>query len=217
MSITNRYVKRSRILEAKFRELVRYFSLDLDAHKIAFLTRLNLNTVNRYLLLIRQRIAEFCEGSSPFKGEIEIDESYFGALRIKGKRGRGASGKTTVFGIFQRGGSVYTEIIPDCARRTLLAIIRGRIEPETASSTRITGEVTAASLTWATKSIIVSTMERMNLQTAEDISTALNPSGPMPKGGLPSSTVYPDRPSIYISKSVSSGSITATKISTGFC
>jgi len=130
MSITNRYVKRSRISEAKFRELVRYFSLDLDAHKIAFLTRLNLNTVNRYLLLIRQRIAEFCEGSSPFKGEIEIDESYFGALRIKGKRGRGASGKTTVFGIFQRGGSVYTEIIPDCARRTLLAIIRGRIEPD---------------------------------------------------------------------------------------
>jgi transposase-like protein len=25
---------------------------------------------------------------------------------------------------------VYTEIIPDCARRTLLAIIRGRIEPD---------------------------------------------------------------------------------------
>jgi transposase-like protein len=40
MSITNRYVKRSRISESKFRELVRYFSLDLDARKIAFLTRL---------------------------------------------------------------------------------------------------------------------------------------------------------------------------------
>jgi transposase len=130
MSITNRYVKRSRITEAKFRALVRYFSLDLDARKIAFLTRLNRNTVNRYLLLIRKRIAEFCERSSPFQGEIEIDESYFGARRVKGKRGRGASGKTTVFGIFQRGGSVYTEIVPDCARRTLLAIIRGRIEPD---------------------------------------------------------------------------------------
>ena len=130
MSITNRYVKRSRISEAKFRELVRYFSLDLDAHKIAFLTRLNRNTVNRYLHLIRQRLAEFCEGSSPFKGEIEIDESFFGVRRIKGKRGRGASGKTTVFGIFRRGGSVYTEIVPNCARRTRLAIIRGRIEPD---------------------------------------------------------------------------------------
>jgi len=130
MSIRNRYVKRSRISEAKFRALVRYFSLDLDAHKIAFLTRLNRNTVNRYLLLIRKRIAELCERSSPFQGEIEIDESYFGARRVKGKRGRGASGKTTVFGILQRGGSVYTEIVPDCARKTLLAIIRGRIEPD---------------------------------------------------------------------------------------
>ena len=71
---------------------MRYFSLDLDAHKIAFLTRLNRHTVNRYLLLIRKTIAEFCEQSSPFKGEIEIDESYFGGKR-KGPRGRGAKNK----------------------------------------------------------------------------------------------------------------------------
>ena len=130
MSTVNRYVKRSRISEAKFRELVRYFSLDLDAHKMTVLTRLNRNTVNRYLHRIRERIAEFCEQSSPFQGEVEIDESYFGAKRVKGKRGRGAYGKTPVFGILQRGGRVYTEIVPDCARKTLLAIIRGRIDPD---------------------------------------------------------------------------------------
>ena len=90
MTISNKYIKRSRISEAKFREFIRYFSLDLDAHKIALLTGLNRNTVNRYVLLIRKRIAEFCEQSSPFVGEIEVDESYFGARRIKGKRGRGA-------------------------------------------------------------------------------------------------------------------------------
>jgi transposase-like protein len=109
---------------------VKYFSLDLDAHKIAILTSLNRNTVNRYLLLIRKRIAEFCEQSSPFHGEIEIDESYFGARRIKGKRGRGAYGKTPVFGILQRGGNVYTEVVPDYARKTLQAIIRGKIDPD---------------------------------------------------------------------------------------
>ena len=130
MSISNTYLKRSRISEAKFRELVRYFSLDLDAHKIAFLTRLNRTTVNRYLLLIRKRIAEFSEQSSPFKGEIEIDESYFGAKRIKGKRGRGAYSKTPVFGILQRGGMVYTEIVPDCAKQTLQGIIRGKVDLE---------------------------------------------------------------------------------------
>jgi len=39
--------------------------------------------------------------------------SYFGAKRIKGKRGRGAYNKTPVFGILQRQGMVYTEIVPD--------------------------------------------------------------------------------------------------------
>ncbi len=89
MTITNRYVKRSRISEAKFREFVKCFSLDPDAHQTGLLTGLNRNTINRYLLLIRTRIAEFCEQSSPFHEEVEVDESYFGAKRIRGKRGRG--------------------------------------------------------------------------------------------------------------------------------
>jgi len=78
--------------------------------------------------LIRKRIAEFCEKESPFKGEIEVDESYFGGKRIKGKRGRGAYKKTPVFGIFKRGGKVYTEVVPDCAKATLQAIIQGRVD-----------------------------------------------------------------------------------------
>jgi len=130
MSVTNKYIKRSRISEAKFREFVKCFALDLDAYKIALLTGLNRNTVNRYLLLIRKRIAEYCEHASPFQGEVEVDESYFGAKRIKGKRGRGAYGKTPVFGILQRGGMVYTEIVPDCAKQTLQGIIRGKVDLE---------------------------------------------------------------------------------------
>ena len=127
----NKYIKRSKISEAKFREIIRYFSLDLDAQTIAILTRLNRNTINRYFNLIRRRIAEFCERQSPFNGEVEVDESYFGGKRIKGKRGRGAGNKTPVFGILQRGGKVYTEIVPNCAKRTLQAIIRGRVKPDT--------------------------------------------------------------------------------------
>ena len=123
-------MNRSRISEAKFRQFIKYFTLDLEAQKIAILTRLNRNTVNRYLKLVRERIAEHCEQQSPLKGEIEVDESYFGARRIKGKRGRGASGKTPVFGILQRGGKVYTEVVPDCAKATLQAVIRGRVSPE---------------------------------------------------------------------------------------
>ena len=129
MTITNKYIKRSRISEAKFRHLLRLFTLDIDATNIAYLTGLNRNTVNRYLHLIRERIVDFCNQTSPFSGEIEVDESYFGARRIKGKRGRGAAGKTVVFGILQRGGKVYTEIVPDCAKKTLQGIIRGKVDP----------------------------------------------------------------------------------------
>ncbi len=130
MPVKNKYINRSRISEAKFREVVKYFSLDLDAQKITTLTRLNRNTVNRYIALFRKRIAEICETETPFQGVVEVDESYFGAKRIRGKRGRGAAGKIPVFGILQRKGKVYTEIVPDCAQATLQAIIRGKVSPD---------------------------------------------------------------------------------------
>jgi len=130
MTMINKYINRSRISEAKFRNLLQLFCLDIDAHTIAIITGLSRNTINRHFRLIRERIAELCQQSSPFSGEVEVDESYFGARRVKGKRGRGASGKTPVFGILQRGGKVYTEIVPDCARKTLQAIIRGKVDPD---------------------------------------------------------------------------------------
>ena len=111
MIMKNKYVKRAKISEAKFRLLIRYFGHDLDAKTIASLTGLNRNTVNRYLTLIRKRIAEFCEKTSPVQGEIEVDESYFGGKRIKGKRGRGAYKKTPVFGIVITSYSIhYTKL-----------------------------------------------------------------------------------------------------------
>jgi transposase-like protein len=130
MTVKNKYVNRSKISEKKFRELLRLFALDLDASQIAHITGLNRNTINRYGKEIRFKIAAYCKQSSPLCGEVEIDESYFGARRIKGRRGRGALGKTIVFGIFKRNGKVYTEIVPNCARKTLQAVIRGRVELE---------------------------------------------------------------------------------------
>ena len=121
---------RSRISKKKIREILRLFATDLEATQISELTKLNRNTVNRYLRMIRERMAEYCEQQSPFSGTIEVDESYFGARRVKGKRGRGAYGKTIVFGIFKRNGCVYTEIVPDCRKVTLQAVIRGRVDLE---------------------------------------------------------------------------------------
>jgi len=44
-------------------------------------------------------------------GTLEFDESYFGAKRVRGKRGRGAAGKTPVFGLLKRGEEVFTQVV----------------------------------------------------------------------------------------------------------
>jgi hypothetical protein len=89
--------------------------VDLSATQIAQLTHLNLNTINKILTLVRIRIFELSVQeklqSGPLVGQIEVDESYFGARRVKGKRGRGARGKTIVFDLLKRGDKVYTQII----------------------------------------------------------------------------------------------------------
>jgi len=118
MAAKNKYIMRSKISEAKFRQFARLFSIDLNATQMAQVTGLNRNTVNRLLHGLRERIAAECGAGPTVKGEVEVDESYFGARRVRGKRGRGASGKTIVFGIFQRDGNVHTEIVPDCSKAT---------------------------------------------------------------------------------------------------
>ena len=122
---------RSRISEKKIREIIRLFALDIEANKIAEITHVSRPCINRILQSIRHRIAEFCEAESPFDvGEIEIDESFFGARRVRGKRGRGARGKHIVFGLIKRKGKVYTQVVKNCSAATLLPIIKERVESD---------------------------------------------------------------------------------------
>ncbi len=129
-SIKNKYVKQAHISEGKFKKILKCFCADLTAVQTATITNINRNTVNKYYNKFREIIVYLCNLESPFKGEIEVDESYFGAKRIKGKRGRGAKGKTIVFGLLKRNGKVYTEIVPDAQKETLQAIIRGKVSIE---------------------------------------------------------------------------------------
>ncbi len=123
----NKYCKRCRISEKKFRALVRLFSLDIEAKKVAEILGINRNTVNRYFMKIRERIAEHCENTTRESGVFEVDESYFGGRRVRGKRGRGAHGKIVVFGVLKREGKVYTQIVENVSRKELLPIIKGKI------------------------------------------------------------------------------------------
>ena len=88
-----------------------------------------MRSVNTLYPRIRVCLAQECAAQSPFSGELEADESYFGPKRIRGRRGRGAGGKTIVFGLFKRGDCVYTEIVPNASKATLQAIIRGKVDP----------------------------------------------------------------------------------------
>ena len=134
MAGLNKYYRRSKISEPRFRRVARCFALDLTSTETAVLTGLSRRSVNDIYGRIRQRLSEDCERRAGLDGraagEVELDESYFGPRRVRGKPGRGASGKTIVFGIFERGGRVYTEIVADCRRKTLQAIIRGRVGVE---------------------------------------------------------------------------------------
>ena len=128
MQFSNRYYKCSKISETKFRYLLRLFALDLTASDAARLTGLSVRSVNDVYLRLRRRLQTWCPVPAELNGAVELDESYFGPRRVRGKRGRGASGKTIVFGLFKRGGQVYTEIVPDCSKKILQAIIRGKID-----------------------------------------------------------------------------------------
>jgi len=128
---SNRYYIRSRISEKVFRRIIHAFAMDFTATDAAVLTGVSLRSVNSIYLKLRRRIAQHCEAQSPFAGEVEVDESYFGPKRVRGKRGRGAAGKTIVFGVFKRHGQVYTEIVPDCRKKTLQKAIRGHIGLDT--------------------------------------------------------------------------------------
>ncbi|MCB1073854.1 MAG: IS1595 family transposase [Chlamydiia bacterium] len=110
------------------KRIMRCFCVDITASKTAELLNINRNTINRYFLLFRQKIAEALQvASRNFSGEIELDESYFGAKRVRGKRGRGAAGKTPVFGVLKRKGHVYVEVVKNCSKASLMPIIQGKI------------------------------------------------------------------------------------------
>jgi transposase len=83
--------------------------------------------VNRYYKLFRSiilssAIEERLEVN--LHNGIEIDESYFGPTKVRGKRGRGTGSKILVFGLFKRGDKIYTGIVNSAKSKELLPIIK---------------------------------------------------------------------------------------------
>ena len=100
--------------------IIKLFELELSARKISQQVGLSYPTVLKALNTIRMAIlANNSENKELLKGEVELDETYFGGKR-KGKRGRGAFNKIPVFGILERDGVVRVEAVKDVTAEILL-------------------------------------------------------------------------------------------------
>jgi len=98
------------------------FELEQSVRRAAKEAKVNYKTAYRVFELIRRGIlASDSEIETLLKGEVELDESYFGGRR-KGKRGRGAANKIPVFGILERNGIVKVTVVSDVTADTLIGI-----------------------------------------------------------------------------------------------
>lgn len=121
-------MKFSRLSVFKIRKLILCFCEDLTASSASKILQLNRNTINLYYNHFRQLILlQSLQANAQEYGIFELDESYFGAKRVRGKRGRGAAGKTPVFGLLKRNGKVFVSVVARCSREELMPIIQGKI------------------------------------------------------------------------------------------
>lgn len=128
-------IKYSKLSDYKIKKIIRCFCSDIEATKTAEILDINRNTVNRFYKIFRELIyKKQTEDKGLFFGEVELDEAYFGAKRLRGvnmpqKRGRG-TWKQPVFGVFERDGRVYTELVPNARSSTLRKVILGKVSLE---------------------------------------------------------------------------------------
>ena len=108
-------------------QILYYFYLELSARKTAKELNINYRLIHRKFMQFRKLIAEYCNNQAEkLNGELELDESYFGGKR-KGNRGRGANNKAIVFGILERNGKIYTKIVENVSKETLMREIENKI------------------------------------------------------------------------------------------
>jgi len=127
-------IKYSKLSTYKIWRIFYYFFEDFTATQTAKIMSINRNTINLWYNRFREAIVRLSiEESKDFKEryqfwwEFELDESYFWAKRIRGKRWRWAAGKTPVFWLLKRDERVFVSIVENCSREELMPIVQGKI------------------------------------------------------------------------------------------
>jgi hypothetical protein len=87
MAGKNRYYRRSKISEAKFRQVVRLFAMDVTATDTAELSGLSLRSTNTIYQRILVRMAQACAAQSPYEGELQADKSTWAPIAFVASAG----------------------------------------------------------------------------------------------------------------------------------
>jgi transposase len=119
---SGRWINQGNLTAGQWLRLIKLYELELSVRKIAQQLHLSYNAAYKAVHSIRAAILDHSTDGDVFLcGEVEVDESYFGGKR-KGKRGRGAAGKVPVFGILEREGRVFVEVLPTTRAKDVLAL-----------------------------------------------------------------------------------------------
>jgi len=137
VSMKSVFKKFSKISDRKISEIIKLFALDLPANKISEIVWISTNSIEYWCNYFREVIFYFQEHEKNeiLKWEMEVDESYFWASRVRWKRWRWAWWKVKVFGLLKRNWKVYSEIVDDVSAKTLLPIIRNKVDQESIINT----------------------------------------------------------------------------------
>lgn len=137
MKPKTRLRKNTRFSEKKILQIVEYFCDDCTADYTSKKLSISGKTIDDWYMYLRTVILwhQERERSEVLGWTVEMDESYFWPTRIKWKRWRWAGGKTIVFGLLKRNGKVYTEIVPDAKAKSIIPIIRRKVEADSEMNT----------------------------------------------------------------------------------
>lgn len=110
MKTKNRYIIRSRISEAKFREIVKLFLLDLQANQISQISGISRNSINKYLKAMRLIIIQ----NNPLPIAISNESA--------------PNPNPTLIGVINHNGKIYTQLIPSSKEEDILSQIKHRLD-----------------------------------------------------------------------------------------
>ncbi len=109
MKTKNRYIIRSRISEAKFREIIKLFLLDLQANQISQISGISRNSINKYLKAMRLTIIK----NNPTPVSIFNEYSH--------------NPNPILIGIINHNGKIYTQLVPASKEDDILQQIKHRL------------------------------------------------------------------------------------------